>query len=262
MLWANFRSGKLTKSTLNDSIELFEKALSLDPEYERAMGLLGVLLGYRAAEHWSKDATRDVTRSDELIAAALALHPDDARVHTGKGHILGFKGQWRSALQEEETAIADDPNNPEAYAAAGFFKMFLGRSAEGVTDVERAFRLSPHDILTPLWQAQFCWLRGHLAQWDKAIEDCEKAVPMQAQGSQERVMALGFLAAAYAWAGRDREAKQTMIQLSNAYQYPNYLRSFQSLWNLQDDGTYLAELARIFEGMQKAGLPEGKKNTN
>ena len=75
MLWANFRSGKLTKSTLNDSIELFEKALSLDPQYERAMGLLGVLLGYRAAEHWSEDATRDVTRSDELIAAALALSP-------------------------------------------------------------------------------------------------------------------------------------------------------------------------------------------
>ena len=140
--------------------------------------------------------------------------------------------------------------------------MFLGRSAEAVTDVERAFRLSPHDILTPLWQAQFCWLRGHLGQWDKAIEDCEKAVPMQAQGSQERVVVLGFLAAAYAWAGRDREAKQTMIQLSNEYQYPNYLQSFQSLWNLRDDGTYLAELARIFEGMQKAGLPEGKKNTN
>jgi adenylate cyclase len=261
-LLANFRSGKLTKSTLNDSIALFEKALSLDPQGERPMGLLGVLLGYRAAEHWSEDATRDVTRSDELIAAALALQPDDAWVHTGKGRILGFKGQWRSALQEEETAIADDRNNPEAYAAAGFFKMFLGRSAEAVTDVERAFRLSPHDFLTPLWQAQFCWLRGHLGQWDKAIEDCEKAVPMQAQGSQERATALGFLAAAYAWAGRDKEAKQTMIQLSNEYQYPNYLQSFQSLWNLQDDGTYLAELARIFEGMQKAGLPERKKNAN
>jgi adenylate cyclase len=262
MSLANFRSGKMTKSTLNDSIALLENALSLDPQYERAMLLLGVLLGYRAVEHWSEDATRDATRSDELIAAALALRPDDTWIHTAKGRILGYKGQWRSALQEEETAIADDRNNPEAYAAAGLFKMFLGRSAEAVTDVEKAFRLSPHDFLTPLWQAQFCWLQGHLGQWDKAIEDCEKAVPMQAQGSQERATALFFLAAAYTWAGRDKEAKQTMIQLSNEYPNYLYLQSFQSLWKLQDDGTYLAELARIMEGMRKAGLPTGKKNTN
>jgi tetratricopeptide (TPR) repeat protein len=228
--------------------------------FERAMWLLGVLLGYRALEHWSGDATRDMTRGDELIAAALALQPDDAWVHVEKGRILGYKGQWSSALQEEETAIADDRNNPEAYAAAGFYKMYLGRSAEGVTDVEKSFRLSPHDVLTPVWQGEFCYLRAHLGQWDKAIEDCEKTIPMNVEGSNERTVALGFLAAAYAWAGRDKEAKQAMIQLAN--EDPKYTRFFQSLSNPQEDATYKAEMARIFEGLRKAGMPEGDKTTN
>jgi hypothetical protein len=81
------------------------------------------------------------------------LHPDDARVHTGKGHILGFRGQWRSALQEEETAIADDPNNPEAYAATGYMSSIMRwrnglMGLSGIAKAPVSHGVEPHDLAT------------------------------------------------------------------------------------------------------------------
>ena len=91
-----------------------------------------------------------------------------------EGYIDSIRGHWRQALTELETAKADDRSNPWVYASAGFNKMHLGRSAEGVTDVETALRLSPSDNAAPQWQAYLCYLRAHLAQWKQAIANGAK----------------------------------------------------------------------------------------
>ena len=63
--------------------------------------------------------------------------------------------------QGVEAVIADDPNNAKAYAGADYYKMFLGRSEEGIADVERALWLSPTE---PTWLAYLCFLHIELAQ--------------------------------------------------------------------------------------------------
>ena len=80
------------------------------------------------------------------------------------------------ALKEVEAVIADDPDNAKAHGAAGFYKLFLGRSEEGFADVETALRLSPNDNEAPTWLAHLCYLQTKLAQWEQAIEWCEKAM--------------------------------------------------------------------------------------
>ncbi len=249
-------SNNFNKSASNDAMQLFERALALDPKNEQAMTFLAIVLAVRAESHWSDNSSGDLARAEELLNAAFALQPDDTWVHFTKGYILSIKGQWKAALTEAEMAIADDRNNPRAYGNAGFYKMHLGRSQEGIADIEMALRLDPHSSEAPFWQAHLCYLRAHLAQWEKAIEQCEKALAAKPDDSGS----FADLAAAYAWAGHDKEARETAAKLRA--RDPNHMQTLQTSMDSHDDPTYKAEIARIMEGLRKAGMPEGEQKTN
>jgi adenylate cyclase len=249
-------SNSFNQSAWNDATKLFERALTLDPQNMTALTALAVALDTRADNHWSEDPAGDIKRAEELTNAAMALQPDDTWVHWAKARLFASKQQWRSALTEVEMAIADDRNNSRAYADAGYYKMHLGHSQDGLADIETALRLDPHSNQAAEWQTHLCYLRAHLAQWEPAIEQCEKAVAAAPWDKP----ALGALAAAYAWAGYEKEAKESAVKLSA--RDPNFLQSVRKSMDAHDDPTFKAELARIMEGLRKAGVPEGTAKTN
>ena len=135
--------------------------------------------------------------------------------------------------------------------------MYLVLSEDGVAGVERALRLSAHDSQEPIWQVHLCYLHNHLAQWEQSIEWCERAL---ANNVREREGALGSLAAAYAWAGHDKEAKEAVAELRKLD--PSLTLQPVAGYHPSDDPTFIAQQARIVEGLRKAGLPEGDKKTN
>jgi tetratricopeptide (TPR) repeat protein len=248
-------SNSFNKSAWNDAIELFERALTLDPQNLTAMMALAVALDVRADNHWSKDPAGDIARADELTNAAMALQPDDTWVNWAKARLSASKQQWRSALTEAETAIANDRNNARAYADAGVYKMYLGRSEDGIADIETALRLSPHENQVPEWQLHLCYGHNFLAQWEQAIEWCSKAT----ENNPAHGYPLAALAASYAWAGHDKEAKDAVAQLLKVD--PNF--TVQTLQHrVSDDPTFNSEMDRIVEGLRKAGAPEGPVKTN
>ena len=63
------------------------------------------------------------------------------------------------------------------------------------------------------------------------------------------------LAAANAWAGHDKEAKEAAAQLQKVY--PGFTVQTWAGIHWTDDPTFNAQYARIVEGLRKAGLPEG-----
>jgi len=132
-------SSNFNKSASDAAEKLFEQALALDPKYEPAMTFLAVVLAVRAENHWSEDGSGDIARAEELLSSASALEPDDTWVHWTKGYIHAFKGEWRPALTETEMAIADDRNNPRAYANAGLYKMNLAAARTGSPTSKRRF---------------------------------------------------------------------------------------------------------------------------
>ena len=134
--------------------------------------------------------------------------------------------------------------------------MYLGRAEDGFSGLETAFRLSPRDPRVPIWQTNVCVLHNFLAQWEQAIEWCEKA----RAGAPEGVYTLVHLAAANAWTGHDKEAKEAVAQLQKVS--PGFTVQTYAGIHFSDDPTYNAQRARINEGLRKAGLPEGEKKTN
>ncbi|HXW20017.1 MAG TPA: adenylate/guanylate cyclase domain-containing protein [Roseiarcus sp.] len=241
------------KAAWNAAIAMLERARSLDPKYEPAISILANALQARATTGWSDDPAGDLERAEKTADAALALRPHDPWAHMAKAWIFEHKHEYRSAIAEAEAAIADDPNNANAVAYGGFWKMYLGHSEEGVAAIERAFRLSPHDFQEPIWQLHLCSLHNHLAQWEQAIEWCEKAL---ANNVRERASALASLAAAYAWSGHDKEAKEAIASLRKIDPSATVKKAQDDAASLSDDPTYRAQLARSIEGLRKAGLPE------
>jgi adenylate cyclase len=244
------------KSINGEAIDLNERALAFDPQNEPAMVNLAFGLTDRVGNLWSDDPTSDIARAEKLSDSALALQPDDAWAHLAKSQVFFSKRQWKAAISQTEAALADDPNNASAYANLNFWNMFLGHSEDGFAGLETALRLSPRDPLVPWWQFNMCHLHTHLAQLEKAIEWCGKSI---ASGN-DTMYPYVDLAAANAWAGHDREAKEAVAQLRKLY--PDFTVQSWAGIHWSDDPTFNEQYARIVEGLRKAGLPEGERKTN
>jgi adenylate cyclase len=250
--WAAVFRG-FSKDSFKDAIATFEHALALDPKNVSALTGLALLSSALVMNHWSEDPPGDIARADETADTALALQPDNSIAHIAKAHVFFTKRQWGPAIAQAEAAIADDRNNAWGHAYAGYFKMFLGHSEDGFADLETALRLSPHDSGVPYWQSFTCELHDFLAHWEQAIEWCNKAIA----GNPEQWWAFVHLAAANAWAGHDKEAKDAAAQLQKVD--PGFtLQTFAGIhWT--DDPTFNSQYQRVVEGLRKAGLPEGEK---
>jgi adenylate cyclase len=239
------------KDRFNDGIKMFERALALDPKNVSAMTGLALVLHWRAFDGWTDDWERDYGRAEGLIKRALVLQPEDSMLRVANAESLAWKFQQRAAVAEAETAIVYDRNNALAHAMSGFFKQYLGRSNDGVADLETALRLDPRSGGVPFWQRMLCRARNLLGRWEQAIGWCDKAIA----ADPELTDALVDLAVANAWAGRDKEAKDAVGRLRKAR--PGFtLQNLQAEDQWTDDPDFKAQWARIVEGLRKAGLPD------
>jgi len=254
--WAARYRGAASK-TNEDAVGLFERALAIDPQLVPAMVGLAEALVDRTEFLHSDDPKGDIARAEDWAERAVAAEPDNSAAHMAKSFVFSFgKRQWPQAIAEAEAAIAADPNNAAAHARRGFYKLYLGRAEDGFSGPETAFRLSPRDPDVPVWQQEVCVLHNFLAQWEQAIEWCEKA----RAGAPELWAPLVHLAAANAWTGHDKEAKEAAAQLQKVY--PGFTVQTYAGMHYSGDPTFNAQRARIYEGLRRAGLPEGEKTTN
>ncbi len=241
------------KAREDAAVGLFERALAIDPHLVPAMIGLATTLYNRVTWLNSDDPKSDIARAEDWAERAVVAEPDNSAAHMAKARVLAAKRQWPQAIAEADAAIAADPNNAWAHAQRDFWNLYLGRSEDGFPGLETAFRLSPRDPYVHFWRAEVCFLHNFLAQWEQAIEWCEKA----RAGAPENPFTLVHLAAANAWAGHDKEAKEAVAQLQKVY--PGFTVQTYAGIHWTDDPTFNAQRARIAEGLRKAGLPEGEK---
>ena len=247
-----------SKATRNEAVALAERALALDPQNVRALTVLAAALLDRVGDQWSDDPAGDVARAEKASDTAWGLQPENSSVHYVKGYLYMTKQQWGPSITEFETATALDPNNAKAYADGSFDKLFLGRAEDSFAGVETALRLSPRDPELPWWQFYMCVFHAQLAQWEQAIPWCSKS----AAGQPEVFYPLADLAAAYAWLGRDKEAKDAAVQLQKVY--PGFtVQTWAGIHrHFGGDPTFNARFQLTVEGLRKAGVPEGVAKAN
>jgi adenylate cyclase len=248
---AAFDAG-FTPENFNNAIGYFDQALRLDPDNWRALtgkaeaqmvGLMSLGLGKEHGREVLDDAEAAVDR-------VLAAQPNYAHAHLTKGLIAKVRGQSDVWLAESNAAIASDRNFAAAYAEKSHYMITHGRSPEAFELAEQALRLDPHDVGRNIWEWYVCNAHAHLAQWEQAIEWCQKS----AASNPALFWPHYELAAAYAWLGQSSDAAREVSELRKLW--PD--ATVHLYRELQDfpDPTFVTERDRIMEGLRKAGLPK------
>jgi adenylate cyclase len=251
--WATWDKG-FTAANVNEAIGYWERALQLDPNYTTAKIALAEGLVERIIGVMGGNRAVDLPRAEALVASALSDQPDSAQAHFAKANLAFARGQFNDMLPELNVAIENDQNFAGAYNQRGVAYTLLGRAKEAIPEIETALRLSPRDPTRNAWEFNMCNAYALLAEWEKAVEWCQKSIATNA----------GFwlpyvdLAAANSWLGQDAEAKAAVASLLKLK--PGL--TMQQLMGLKFSGDpqFLRELQPIAEGLRKAGLPEGEAN--
>jgi adenylate cyclase len=165
--------GKLTKEDNEQARLMFEKAISLDPDYASAYAGLGFTYYEAWSQQWSQDP-ETLDRAYEMATEAIALDSSQAGAHA----LLGWVYLWRKqhdlsiALMEQATTL--DPNDANHYNDLAQVLVFAGKPEEAIGLTQKAMRLNPHYPVQYPFTLGFAYL--FLDQYDDAIAALEEAL--------------------------------------------------------------------------------------
>jgi TolB-like protein len=237
-----------TREAINEALPLFYKAIELDPNFASAYGMAAWCYAWRKINGWMTDRVQEIAETGRLARRAAELGPDDAVALSRGAHALGYVvGDLDAAATFVDRALALNPNLAGAWYASGWVRVFLGESDVAIKHFAQAMRLSPLDPHSIGMQAGTAFAHFIAGRFEEASLWAGKAM-----WEQTNYLTTLFIAAASnALAGRPTEAQKNMARLRELY--PTLRVS-----NVKEWAAFRRpeDLARLEEGLRKAGLPE------
>jgi adenylate cyclase len=243
---------------------LCEQALASDPNNIRALAWLSAKFLYSVNYGRSADREGDLKRGNELVSQALALDPNYARAHALRGGILRGQGRLDEAIAEHERALALDPALVTADSGLGLDYLYLGQFEKSLEYLDKAIRLSPHDPTLALWYERNAADHFGLKQYDQTIESARRAIAINPNTDPWSHF---NLIAALALTGREAEAREALQNyLASVPSGPKTIAAWKAaaaLFAMSDKPPrYLETFDLYYDGLRKAGVPEGEKKTD
>lgn len=229
----------------------FEAALRLDDGNIDALVGLAETYELEGRSFVSRDLSEPIRAAEAATAKALRTAPNNALTHYVRATVLHRMRASERALRECELAIGLNRNLALAHAYAGFMKLVLGRPEETEAHVAEAIRLSSRDPQLSHWYFYVGAADVYMGRVDDAVEPLQKAVELNPNHNLNHF----FLAAALALLSREAEAAEacaTGQRLDPTFSVAKFRDLAPS-----KNAVFLAQRERIYDGMRKAGVPEG-----
>jgi TolB-like protein len=222
---------------------LLEKAISIDPNYGQAFGLLASSYMFSAHMGWGDDNTP--ANAEFAALAAIRADSEDPWAHYALGSVYLITRRFDDSLAEYELALRLNPNFALAQGYYGVSLSYSGRWQEGAEAARRAIRLSPRDPFAAVYYGIASYAEFVGRNYLEAIRLSREAIRQRG----DFVGAHRVLTAAAAMAGDDELAKRSLLELRRAQ--PNIsLAWIASNMPIR----YAAEQAHYLEAFRKAGL--------
>jgi TolB-like protein/class 3 adenylate cyclase/Flp pilus assembly protein TadD len=241
---------KLSVSGAREARGLFEEALRVDDNNVDALLSLVENHMWEVNSYMSDARAQQIRLAEAALSKALELTPNSARAHFCRAYVLMALRAPELAFREIELAISLDRDLPFVHMRAGWIKIFLGCAEETEGHVSKAMRLSPRDPLLGPWYSILGLADLHLGRLDQAVDRLRKAIGL----APNHEIPYFYLAAALALQGRRKEAAEACAigrRLAPNFRIGKCRAEAQS-----DNPVFLAQRERIYEGLEKAGLPE------
>ena len=239
---------RLTREAIDEALQLFYKAIELDPDFASAHGMAAICYARRKSNGWVVNRVQEATETARLVRRVAQCGKDDAvGLATGGVALAVVAGDFDDGASMIDRALMLNPNLAHAWRFSGMVRMFLGEHELAIEHYERAMRLNPLD-------PEIFWTHGLLAaahffagRYDEASSWAEMSLREQSNWPPAARVA----AASHALAGRLERAQNAMArlrQLDPALRVSN----ISDVINLRRP----ADFARYAEALRKAGLPE------
>ncbi|MGF6156210.1 adenylate cyclase [Ensifer sp. KUDG1] len=232
----------------------FQKAIVLDPDYSRAYASL-------AAANWrasilSFDYSRREAASRNLIRnLAKAMERPTPLAHAISAQVLAQQGRYDEAFAAIGRAVKLAPNDPENHVGMARILNATGRAAEAEQEVRQAMRFDPHPA-----RATLRMLAVSLFSQGKYREAADTFEPM-IETKSALLADYATLIASYGHLGRtggiaalvDQYNRRAASNLGD----PLTVQESAYEWYGSAFSYHRPYIARLQEGLRKAGLPEG-----
>lgn len=244
------------KETAAEAIDLYRRALQLDPDCANAMVGIGLTRIYQVINLYRIEG-RDqlLDEAEEMISRAAALAPDHLDALKARALLLRARGRFSEAIVATEALIARNPAEPTSYKELGLNKLYLGETREAVGWFRRADAIAPRD------PERWTWLQG-LGRALMQLGDDAGAVGALSQAMDSNPAYLrgkAVLAAAEALAGEVDAARRHMAQylaLEPNMTVQRFAEQRSSVPPEAVSQVYRQESQRILEGLRRAGMPD------
>jgi TolB-like protein/Flp pilus assembly protein TadD len=240
-----------SQDNLKEARVHFEAALEIDGRSVPALTGLAHSHIEEVRIYVSTNPAEQLRLAKEAISKASAIAPDDAHAHCVQGELWHVSSMPDRAMREFEFAISLDRNLAAAHAGAGFGKVLLGQAEEAEGYISEAIRLSPRDPRLDQWMGLMGIADTFLGKFDQAEERLRRSAGMNPNVAINHF----FLAASLAMIGRASEASEAVT--AGRRLDPNFTVSRFRAGARSSNPVYLRQREGIYEGMRKAGVPEG-----
>lgn len=234
---------------------LFEQALKLQSDNVDALaGVATTYIFEVLNSYYSADNEVRLQRAEPLLVQALALDDRHVLALKARAALLRVQGRFGDAIAAAKEVIAQNPGEPWAYKEVALSMMYLGQTNDALEWFEKAQRLGPRD------PSRWTWLAGKGQTLVLLGRDAEAIASLRAaiESNPADVGDYAVLAAAYALASRDDEARAALAQYSRS-RPGTTVSTFRNLSPVPlqlTDASYRQQRERLKEGLRKAGMAE------
>jgi tetratricopeptide (TPR) repeat protein len=241
--WALLQLYPATRDKNDAARALFERALAIDPNYAAALAGDAFTYAVDFDLGWTDPQIDYDAKIIGQADRALALARDTMAAYIAKAYYLGnLRLRENEAFDVAEAGLAVDPNYARLYSFRALAEIGLGRFEQAKSDLRQAMQLSPRDPRMGAWHFIMADAEIEQGHYDATIDECHKAI----EAGYRHYYVYVDLAAAYALQGKMDEAKSPLAEARRLN--PNLTVK----WKI----AHGPNLAKQFEGLRKAGLPE------
>jgi serine/threonine-protein kinase len=192
---------KRTEDDLKKSIDFFQQAVALDPNYAQAYA--GLADAYEVLPSFSNPPPEETYfKSKAAAQKAIELDPSLAEPHAALAGTLGeYEWNFAGAEAEFKRAIELNPNYATAHQWYGEQLSVLGRHEEAIAEAKRAQELDPQ---SPIISSTVGDMYREARRYDEAIAQFRKTLELDPNFAQAHY-SLGIV---YAEQGKFEEANE------------------------------------------------------
>ena len=233
------------------AMELFEKAVELDPNYVWAWVRLAWTHSVAQRPGWSQNPSEHLKMLLEISEKVLAMDESDSDVHALAGLAYLYQDDPEKAIAAGEKSIILSPTNAQAHVLLAVSMNTVGRFDDVIRLVKRAMRLHPYyPAYYLIWLGDAYRMTGRyedaLLVYNQLLDRCLK-------GEYPILGAHVYLADLYAEIGKEDKARAHASEIFKIE--PGF-----SLRRARHINTFgysdPALLERRLKALRKAGIPD------